>query len=239
MKEALEIPTQDWNLFNEPHKKGREGGGCEWRTRDRQTDRHSANTRKRQTDRHSAYLQAASFFGSLPILYSHHDFPSNISPGFYGAFMFSFLCFPSVHFMCVVIDLGSESLAHLSQISKLPSSCSVANRAEHHSQMPQMRSASSLGSLTVCALCDLSSYLGKALKCRVEAGVTTATLIFLLLLLNFQAPICHWNVGYFSVHCPQCLQKQTLPHATAYLASFSKSVPEKLEVMTFLYIVSP
>lgn len=128
MKEALEIPTQDWNLFNEPHKKGREGGGCEWRTRDRQTDRHSANTRKRQTDRHSAYLQAASFFGSLPILYSHHDFPSNISPGFYGAFMFSFLCFPSVHFMCVVIDLGSESLAHLSQISKLPSSCSVANR---------------------------------------------------------------------------------------------------------------
>lgn len=62
VKEALEIPTQDWNLFNEPHEKGREGGGCEWRIRDRQTDRHSANTRKRQTDRQTFCVSPGCFF---------------------------------------------------------------------------------------------------------------------------------------------------------------------------------
>lgn len=68
----------------------------------------------RQRD-HFANLQA-SFIFSLPIFYLHHDFPSNVSPGYYGAFTFSFPSTPSVHFMFVCVDLGVGSTAHLSYI---------------------------------------------------------------------------------------------------------------------------
>lgn len=57
--------------------------------------------------------------------------------------------------------------------------------------------------------------------------------------LYSQAPIYYWNMGHFLIRWSQSLQKWTLTRITVYFASFDKSVPQKLEVTTFLHTQSP
>lgn len=57
--------------------------------------------------------------------------------------------------------------------------------------------------------------------------------------LYSQVPSYYWNVGHFLVHWSQSLPKWMLTHTTVYSASFGKSIPRTLEVITFLGIKSP
>lgn len=102
----LSQPQREWSITNiwsnEPCKKGGRAA----------VDVSGGQEGDRQRD-HFANLQA-SFVFFIPIFYLHHDFPSIVSPGYYGAFMFSFPPTPSVHFMFVFVDLGMGSTAHLS-----------------------------------------------------------------------------------------------------------------------------
>lgn len=113
MNKALEIPTQSQKLFTEPYKKGwRGGGGCEGRAR------------KKRTDRHVTHLQGFSFFFFF-FFYFLLSIHITISPrmchqDFMVPLCSLFLHFPSVHFMSVFIDLGSENVAHLSCIFESP-----------------------------------------------------------------------------------------------------------------------
>lgn len=84
----LSQTPREWSITNiwsnEPCKKGGRAA----------VDVSGGQEGDRQRD-HFANLQA-SFVFFIPIFYLHHDFPSIVSPGYYGAFMFSFPPTPSV-----------------------------------------------------------------------------------------------------------------------------------------------
>lgn len=82
------------------------GGGCEWRAAKRQTDILQIPRLLLSPQLPLHFLISIHIMISLQTYHRHFMVPS----------CSLFLLFPSVHFMFVFIDLGSERLAHLSYI---------------------------------------------------------------------------------------------------------------------------
>ena len=156
-------------------------------------DVSGSQERDRKTDRQAFYTSPVFLFFTSHFLFTSW-FTLEYITGILWCPLFSF--FPSVCFVFVFIDLGSESLAHLSHIWKPPSSCSVVTRAvTSFTNTTNTLSARPPLSLTICALCSLN--FTKAQKGRVNDCMTTATFIFLSLLLIFPSPHLLLECGSF------------------------------------------
>ena len=144
---------------------------------------------------------------------------------------------PSVRFTFVFIDLGSESLAHLSHIWKPSPSYSAVTSAV----TPFTNTTNTLGlplpSRTICA----RGHLNFTKAQRVEWMTAWPWLLqsSCHFYLYSPAPIYYWTAGhYFSSLVSKAGKSGHEPLWQIAFLHFM-SIPEKLEVITFLLIKSP
>lgn len=193
------------------------------------------DSRERQTD----ILQISRLhFLLLLIFYSHHDFPWNISPGFYGALTFSFffpLPFCSLHVCFYWFGLWKHGLFIMDLKASIfllcfHQGCDIVHKCCKSAQHPLSFSSLPVPWATLILIWAKHESVSRG---RHDHNY------FNLVVTFTYAPKPSFVVGMlviFLAHWSQSLQKGSFIHREAPLASFDKSIPEKWEGLTFLQV---